>query len=548
MSPRKIASTAFLATRTGGAAESDPQVGNLRETTVGELSGALKRTIEDRFGLVRVRGEVSNYRGPHSSGHAYFSLKDDTARIDAVIWRTAFARLKTKPQEGLDVIATGRVTTFPGKSSYQIVIDTLEPAGVGALMALLDQRRRALAAEGLFDVARKRALPFLPRRVGVVTSPTGAVIRDILHRIADRFPRDVMVWPVRVQGETAADEVAAAIAGFNALSLDVPPGEAAMPLRPDVLIVARGGGSLEDLWAFNEEIVVRAAAASTIPLISAIGHETDTTLLDHVADLRAPTPSGAAEKAVPVRSDLLADVDDVARRLGAAMVRLGERRRADLRALARVLPTGDSLVALPRQLLDRAEGRIAAAGASGLHRRYLDLSRFATRLSHHAPRTRLARNIQQLATFEQRLRVCRDRAGERRVRQLAQNEQRLASARLSLARDLARAAERRDRLVAALSQRRSQAAQSRHQHLSSLSKLLATLGYRQVLARGFALVRDGDGRPLRGIDDVQGAAALDIEFADGHIAATAARIARPRRSRAKVKSVPDVARGQDSLF
>ena len=239
--------------------------GNLVEVTVGELSGALKRTIEDRFGLVRVRGEISNFRGQHSSGHAYFCLKDDSARIDAVVWKTAYARLKTKPQEGLEVIATGRVTTFPGKSSYQIVIETIEPAGVGALMALLEARRTALAAEGLFDDARKRPLPFLPTTIGVVTSPTGAVIRDVLHRIADRFPRDVLVWPVRVQGDTAAAEVAAAIEGFNALP---PQGAIA---RPDILIIARGGGSLEDLWAFNEEIVVRAVAASAIPLIAAIG-------------------------------------------------------------------------------------------------------------------------------------------------------------------------------------------------------------------------------------------------------------------------------------
>ena len=247
---------------------------------------------------MRLRGEISNYRGPHSSGHAYFCLKDASARIDAVIWKSAFSRLRVKPEEGLEVIATGKVTTFPGKSSYQIIVEAIEPAGLGALMALFEERRRKLAAEGLFDEARKRALPFLPLRIGVVTSPTGAVIRDILHRIAERFPRHVLVWPVRVQGETSAAEIAAAIAGFNSL-----PEEGALP-RPDVIIVARGGGSLEDLWSFNEEIVARAAAASLIPLISAVGHETDWTLIDHVADLRAPTPTAAAEKAVPVRPEL----------------------------------------------------------------------------------------------------------------------------------------------------------------------------------------------------------------------------------------------------
>ena len=238
---------------------------NALELSVSELSAALKRTVEDRFGFVRVRGEISNYRGPHSSGHAYFSLKDQSARIDAVIWKGVFAKLKVKPQEGLEVIATGKVTTYPGKSTYQIIVDALEPAGIGALMALVEERRRKLAAEGLFDEARKRPLPFLPLCIGVVTSPTGAVIRDILHRISERFPRHVVVWPVRVQGETAAAEIAAAIDGFNAL-----PEHGPLP-RPDVIIVARGGGSLEDLWSFNEEIVVRAAARSHVPLIAAVG-------------------------------------------------------------------------------------------------------------------------------------------------------------------------------------------------------------------------------------------------------------------------------------
>src|SRR6202040_1560559 len=258
-----------------GGAMQDPANSNAPPLSVSELSAALKRTVEDRFGFVRVRGEISNYRGPHSSGHAYFCLKDQSARIDAVIWKGVFARLKTKPQEGLEVIATGKVTTYPGKSAYQIIVESLEPAGIGALMALIEERRRKLAEEGLFDEARKRPLPFLPACIGVVTSPTGAVIRDILHRIAERFPRHVVVWPVRVQGETSAAEIAAAIDGFNALP------EHGSLRRPDVIIVARGGGSLEDLWSFNEEIVVRAAARSLVPLIAAVGHETDWTLIDH---------------------------------------------------------------------------------------------------------------------------------------------------------------------------------------------------------------------------------------------------------------------------
>jgi exodeoxyribonuclease VII large subunit len=251
---------------------------NAPEWSVSDLAGALKRTLEDAFGHVRLRGEISGFRGPHSSGHVYFCLKDDSARIDAVIWKGTYGRLRFKPQEGIEVVATGRITTFPGKSAYQIVVEALEPAGIGALMQILEERRRKLAAEGLFAEARKRPLPFLPRVIGVVTSPTGAVIRDILHRLEDRFPRRVLVWPVRVQGETSAEEVAAAINGFNALAPD-----GAMP-RPDVIIVARGGGSIEDLWGFNEEIVVRAAAESRIPLVSAVGHETDWTLIEHAAD------------------------------------------------------------------------------------------------------------------------------------------------------------------------------------------------------------------------------------------------------------------------
>src|SRR5438309_11794648 len=283
---------------------------NAPEFTVSELSSALRRTVGDAYGHVRVRGEISGFRGPHSSGHCYFALKDDSAKIEAVIWKTAHARMRFKPQEGLDVIATGRLTTFPGSSKYQIVIEALEPAGIGALMALMEERKRKLGAEGLFDEARKQLLPWLPEVIGVVTSPTGAVIRDILHRLAARFPRHVLVWPVRVQGEGSAEQVAAAIRGFNALAEGgrIPP--------PDVLIVARGGGSLEDLWSFNEEIVVRAAAESTIPLISAVGHETDITLIDFAADKRAPTHTASADMAVPVRREVVASLASLDARLG----------------------------------------------------------------------------------------------------------------------------------------------------------------------------------------------------------------------------------------
>src|SRR5690242_1446659 len=319
---------------------------NVAEFTVSEISFALKRSLEETFGHVRVRGEISGFRGAHSSGHCYFALKDESAKIEAVIWKGVHGRMRFKPQEGLEVIATGKLTTYPGSSKYQIVIEALEPAGIGALMALMEERKKKLAAEGLFDEARKQLLPWLPDVIGVVTSPTGAVIRDILHRLQDRFPRRVLVWPVKVQGDGSAEQVAAAIRGFNAL-----PETGRIP-RPDLLIVARGGGSLEDLWSFNEEIVVRAAADSMIPLISAVGHETDITLIDFAADKRAPTPTAAAEMAVPVRSELFVEVESLARRTMVCWQRGQESRRNELRAAARALPGLSVLLAIPRQLLD----------------------------------------------------------------------------------------------------------------------------------------------------------------------------------------------------
>src|SRR5438477_10840799 len=357
---------------------------NLPELTVSELSAELKRTVEDAFPVVRVRGEISNYRGPHSSGHAYFSLKDEGARIDAVIWKGNFQRLRFKPEEGLEVVATGRVTTYAGKSSYQIVIEQLEPAGIGALMALLEERKKKLAAEGLFDEARKQLIPFLPAVIGVITSPTGAVIRDILHRLADRFPRHVLVWPVRVQGEGSAEEVAAAIRGFNAL-----PARGSPP-RPDLLIVARGGGSLEDLWSFNEEIVVRAAAESMIPLISAVGHETDVTLIDFASDKRATTPTAAAEMAVPVRSELLLQVDSCARRALACWQRSQERRRTELRAAARALPAAGELLAIPRQRLDAATAALPRGLRANTHAHFRRFAGTSARLTLRVLRGQVA--------------------------------------------------------------------------------------------------------------------------------------------------------------
>ena len=291
---------------------------NMPEYTVSEVAAAVKRTVEDNFGYVRIRGEISGFLAARS-GHMYFSLKDEKAVIDSLVWRGSAGKLRFQPEDGLEVICTGKLTTYAPRSRYQLVVEAMEPAGVGALMALLEERRQKLAAEGLFAEERKQALPYLPRVIGVVTSPTGAVIRDILHRLRDRFPCRVLIWPVLVQGKGAAEQVAAAIAGFNAVDEQSP-----VP-RPDLLIVARGGGSIEDLWSFNEEVVARAVAAGTIPLISAVGHETDTTLIDFVSDRRAPTPTAAAEIAVPVRAELVADLRP--RRRDAERHRQRERRR-----------------------------------------------------------------------------------------------------------------------------------------------------------------------------------------------------------------------------
>src|SRR5690349_11360594 len=384
---------------------------NVTELTVSELSAALKRTVEDAYGYVRVRGEISGYKGPHSSGHCYFALKDDRAKIDGVIWKSTFGRMRVKPEEGLEVIVTGRLTTYPGRSSYQIVIESLEPAGIGTLMKLLEERKRKLAAEGLFDEARKQLLPFLPNVIGVVTSPTGAVIRDILHRLEDRFPRCVLVWPVRVQGETSAFEVANAIHGFNAL-----PEHGPVP-RPELIIVARGGGSLEDLWSFNEEIVVRAAAASMIPLISAVGHETDVTLIDFAADRRAPTPTAAAEMAVPVRSELLATLASLGSRKLACWQRNIKQHRKELSHLSRALPRHDELLAMPRQRLDTCTGRLPRALLANAQLHHREFTRAASRLSPRLLSHRIERCKEQTGAFADRarraVRIYRDRRVQR---------------------------------------------------------------------------------------------------------------------------------------
>jgi len=432
---------------------------NVPAYTVSALSGELKRTLEDRFGRVSVRGELSGFKQA-ASGHMYFGLKDEKALIDGIVWKGTAARLGFRPEDGLEVVCTGRVTSYPARSKYQIVVDRMEPAGEGALMALLEQRRRLLMAEGLFAPERKRALPFLPRHIGIVTSPTGAVIRDILHRLSDRFPRPVTIWPVRVQGEGAAEEVAAAIRGFNAMQ-----GAA----RPDLLIVARGGGSIEDLWAFNEEVVVRAAADSEIPLISAVGHETDTTLIDHASDHRAPTPTAAAERAVPVRSDLALQIGDLMRRGFTALKRVQGERRNSLQGLARGLVD-------PRRMLQQHQQRLDDL-ADALGR--------ALRINAGQGRQRLAGAAGGLrpGILQQPIRDGR---------------QRLERAERAMVRDMSRGL------------------QDRQRRLANAARLLESFSYRATLARGFAVVRK-DGAAMVSAGAASNGDALEIEFGDGRL-------------------------------
>src|SRR6266550_4456889 len=528
---------------------------NIPEWTVSELSVALESTIENAFGYVRVRGEISGYRGPQPSGHCYFALKDEGAKIEAVIFKSAFARMRLKPEEGLEVFVTGRLTTYPGRSKYQIVIETLEPAGLGALMALLEERKRKLAAEGLFDEARKQLIPFLPGIVGVVTSPTGAVIRDILHRLADRFPRHVIVWPVRVQGDGSAEEVAAAIRGFNAL-----PEGGRIP-RPDVLIVARGGGSLEDLWSFNEEIVVRAAAESMIPLISAVGHETDITLIDFAADKRAPTPTAAAEMAVPVRAELFVEVSTFARRVMVCWQRGQEGRRNELRAAARALPAAGELLAIPRQRLDGAASSLPRALKANTHAHFRRFAQTSARLTVRVLRGQVAQAKQRLTVSGERmthsakslLRIRRDRYAGLAIRLKTSKLSNAQAQRQTIARDRERVQRLAERARRAL----TTAMQRLEARVAHSGQLLAALSYRSVLTRGFALVRDEQGLPVHAAASIGPGARLDLEFADGRVAATAdtdrpaaTHPAKPVESEPKTSTPKRAAKpvGQGSLF
>ena len=440
---------------------------NLREYTVSEISGAVKRALEENFGRVRVRGELTEVKR-YPSGHIYFSLKDEGGKLAGVVWKYSVPRLGMEPENGVEVIATGKVSSYGERSSYQLIVERMEYAGAGALLARIELLKARLGAEGLFDAARKRTLPMLPRVIGVVTSESGAVIQDIKTTIARRFPRMILIWPVPVQGEGAAQKIAAAIAGFDAIAPGGP-----IP-RPDVLIIARGGGSLEDLMAFNEEIVVRAAAACRIPLISAVGHETDTTLIDFASDRRAPTPTAAAEMAIPARADLLADIQQKTARLTGGLNRLLQERRLGLSRAERGLPDLPALLGTARQRLDDRAERLRLALPNLLA---------ARRAAFGLAGAQLAGGLRHA----------------------------LAGARNRGARTLAR-------LTGAMLRASLREARAR---LAGSAAQLETVSPMAVLARGYALVTDPAGHPLTSASAVAPGAALRLRFGDGEVSARA---------------------------
>jgi len=472
----------------------NPALANLPEFSVSEISSALKRTVEDAFPFVRVRGEISGLKF-HSSGHVYFDLKDDKAVLNAVIWRGVAQKLKTRPEQGAEVVCTGRISTYPGSSRYQLIVERVELAGIGALMAMIEARKKKLAAEGLFAEARKRPLPFLPNVIGVITPPTGAVIRDIMHRLQERFPRRVILWPVAVQGERSAGEVAAAIRGFNALAPGGP-----IP-RPDLLIVARGGGSVEDLMAFNEEAVVRAVAESEIPLISAVGHETDTTLIDFASDRRAPTPTAAAEMAVPVRAELLQQTLDLERRNLRGFTRALGERRTRLAGLVRALPRADQLFAQPRQRFDFAAERLGQALRRNLQEHRRDFIEAAALLRPRTIATAIETGRERVAALHQRL----ERAHRVRFTNLSR-------------------------------------------HIGELGRVLESVSYRAALQRGYVVVRGADGATRRRAAAVVPGEHLTLAFADGAHGATAdTEPSVPAAEPAKPARRPPI-KGQGTLF
>ncbi|MBL1406979.1 MAG: exodeoxyribonuclease VII large subunit [Hyphomicrobiales bacterium] len=475
--------------------EEDKSQSNALEVSVSEISGKLKRMVEDTFGHVRVRGEITGYRGPHSSGHMYFALKDERARIEAVVWRGVANKLKHKPEEGLEVIASGKLTTYPGSSKYQIVIDNIEPAGAGALMALLEDRKKKLAAEGLFVEDRKQLLPYMPKVIGVITSPTGAVIRDVLHRISDRFPLHVLLWPARVQGETCGPEVSAAVRGFNALEKNGP-----IP-KPDLIIVARGGGSVEDLWGFNDEELIRAVADSEIPVISAVGHETDWTLVDLAADIRAPTPTGAAEMAVPVKSDLEAHVASLNARLNSGLTRTLENARTSLKAAGRGMPTPDTLFSMPRRQLDEATTRLTSGLILATQKKQIHFQGIQSRLNPNLLMPVVQRRSQEVGYLHNRLSKAISTSQER------------ANLRIGQA-----------------------------------TRLLNSYSYTNTLQRGYAVVRDDAGKLVTLSKKISDGQLHELEFSDGRVNVIAGNNGAKSKTLAKTKKQSTPTTNQGDLF
>ncbi|MEY8096162.1 exodeoxyribonuclease VII large subunit [Falsihalocynthiibacter sp. S25ZX9] len=519
----------------------DPEPGqNAPEFSVTEISGAIKRTIEGEFSRVRVRGEVGRVSRPRS-GHIYLDLKDDRSVLSGIIWKGVSAKLATQPEEGMEVVATGKLTTFGGQSKYQMVIEDIAPAGMGALMAMLEKRKALLMAEGIFDPGRKRELPYLPEVIGVITSPSGAVIRDILHRLRDRFPRKVLIWPVAVQGAKCAPEVVAAIEGFNAMTRG-----GAIP-RPDLIIVARGGGSIEDLWGFNEEAVARAAAASEIPLISAVGHETDTTLIDFASDKRAPTPTAAAELAVPVRMELLAHIDAQGGRLLRAISQGVSQRRQRLSDVSRALPRPESLLENASQRLDRASLQLGPNLTKAVQSKRLKLQQVSAPLQPAVLRSQIKSAQDRLARWSLGLAPSLARGTSHKRQGFDKVAVRLRPENIE--REILR---KKDRLegvskrFVALARTQTDA---RRERLDGYERMRQSLGYTETLKRGYAVVRGEDGTLVTTVTAAKSAGVLEVQFQDGRMSMGAAS-SRPKSEttpqKAKKKTNPPG--GQGTLF
>ena len=511
----------------------------MHEYTVSELSGAVKRSLEDGFGYVRVRGELGRVTRA-GSGHVYLDLKDEKAVLSGVMWKGVASRLSIAPEQGMEVIATGKLSTFPGQSRYQIIIDSLEPAGAGALMALLEERKKKLAAEGLFAPESKRELPFLPEVIGVVTSPSGAVIRDILHRLRDRFPRHVIVWPTLVQGRGAEEKIAAAIQGFNGLDGSGVP-------QPDVLIVARGGGSLEDLWCFNEEVVVRAAAQSEIPLISAVGHETDTTLIDYASDRRAPTPTAAAEMAVPVRSELISDVLGKERRMVTGQARIVERAGQALRSAERGLGRPEDILATSAQRLDRAGERLVGALTTSIARSETRMASAKAKLSGRHLVVQAQGSVQQLSHNAGRLM----QAARVQFRGRSETLRSVRLPKAALVRGVQDGREKSHRLFELISKNSMLEFNRRNERLASVHKLLETLSYKSALARGYAVVRNEKEQLVASAGAVKKNDKLQVMFGDGEISVQTIDTTSGANTSSKVKKTTAKSRTgteQKSLF